>query len=179
MLKFRPKGKKMNAALVVAASFVLGTVCFIFSSFNGISYKWAVQIAGIVLTVTGVEFILRYFLTSFAYIVDGKKFVVTKTSAGHEQIVCDVTLDRAVVLVRSSEMKEKLTELEKGGRTTVTLNCCVTFIPPDSYTLLLDTTGKTPDVNDEKRTYAAIVFEPDENFYSIVAEAVENARGRE
>ncbi|MBO4217755.1 MAG: hypothetical protein J5940_07400 [Clostridia bacterium] len=178
MLKFRPKGKKLNAALVVAASFILGAVCFIFASFNNISYKWAIQIAGIVLAATGVEFVLRYFLTSFAYIVDGKKFVVTKTSAGHEQVICDVTLDRAVAFVPSSEMKEKLTEIENGGKTTVTLNCCVTFIPPSSCTLLIDTTGKAPE-DDGKHTFASIVFEPDEEFYGIVADAIESARGRE
>lgn len=178
MLKYRPKSKKLNAAIVVAASFALGALCFIFASFNDINYKWAIQIAGIILTVTGIEFVLRFFLTGFAYIVDGKKFVVTKTSAGHEQVICDVTLEHAAALIPSQEFKSKLTEYEKDGKITTTLNCCVTFIPPDSYSLLIDTTGKAPDA-DGRKTYAVIVFEPDEDFRGIVEEAIENARRSE
>ncbi len=179
MLKFRPKAKKLNAALVVAASFVLGAVCFIFASFNSISYKWAIQIAGIILAATGVEFVLRFFLTGFAYIVDGNKFVVTKTAAGHEQVICDVPLDRAVALLPAAEAKAKISGLENGGKVTLTMNCCVTFIPPDAYCLIIDTTGKKPDPNDSKRTYAMINFEPDGEFLGIVSDAVENAGKKE
>ena len=162
ILKYTPK-KNKKGSLVSLVLTLLGGAGLVFSVTAELESALYVQLISLFLFVLGFEFLYRYEMTTFVYILDEKDFVIIKEVGKKKTCVCNLSMRTALSIHPTSKRKKDKKSLEKTyGRTEIRYNHTQAMCSKQKYSILFSFNDKV----------AEIIFEPSEQMVSAIQKRI-------
>lgn len=150
ILKYTPK-KNKKGSLVALALTLLGGVGLVFSVTAELGSTLYVQLISLFLFVLGFEFLYRYEMTTFVYILDEKDFVIIKEVGKKKTCVCNLSMRTALSIHPTPKKKKDKNAIEKTyGKVGICYNYTQAMCSKQKYSILFSFNDKV----------AEIIFEP-------------------
>ena len=119
--------KDMRRLTLLTSAFLIGAtlIMALTSIFEGIPFKWAFQLLGVIMLALGIFYLTRYVMKSFIYRIEatdsGHDLTVTEIQGRHIITVCRISLSgiEEVYVARpndSLEMKSAVQKARSGNR---------------------------------------------------------------
>lgn len=151
-------------AEMISFGCMLGAVSFYLLSRIESPLRALLQIAAVILLVTGLQLLIRYTMTTFFYFLDEEdNFIVTKQVGRRKSVLCDLTLKLTVAIC---ENKKDQNFEKRYGRVQHKYNCCANLMPEKSHVFIFEFAGKQ----------SAVVFEPSDDFLKEMQARAEKYR---
>lgn len=166
ILKYTPK-KNKKGSLVSLLFTLIGGAGLVFSVTTAGRFSLYFQLISLFLFVIGFEFLYRYEMTTFVYMIDDNNFVIIKEVGKKKTCVCNLAMCTAIAILQTPKKKKDKKAMEKAhGRVSIRYNHAQTMHPRHPYSLLFDFNDRV----------AEIVFEPSEQMIAALqARIAENA----
>ncbi len=156
ILKYTPK-KNKKGSIVSLICALIGGAGLIYSVSSEIQYALYFQLISLFLFVIGFEFLYRYEMTTFVYILDEKDFVIIKEVGKKKTCVCNLAMSTALSIHPTPKKKKAKKALEETyGKIGIRYNHTQAMCAKHSYSILFSFNDKV----------AEIVFEPSDQMIS-------------
>lgn len=166
-MKYIPP-KKKNVRWVSLVCMLLGGMGLVFSVTANFRYSLLIQMVSLFLFVISFEFFYRYEMTTFAYIVDEKNFVVIKSVGKKQTCVCNLALSTAIAIRKTPKKKKERREAQTlYGTVGIRYNHAQTLCPRQPYSIYFSFNDKI----------AEIVFEPSAQMAEAIADKIRQNDG--
>ncbi|MDD6800450.1 MAG: hypothetical protein PUE85_08575 [Firmicutes bacterium] len=143
-MTYIPERNNRAAVVIISVLFAVAAGCFVATGF--LTPKAVYQICLIVCLTLGIQLTQRYLLTSYEYMLNDENelaehndIVVIKKQGKKSTVLCNLSLNYAVLVSRDASVKE----LEsKYGPIGVRFSFCPDLFPKKPYGLLIGFDGK-------------------------------------